>query len=74
MNILIQNKFPLTAYEMVLTLSKNTSDFRIPNTEAKYFTSSAFASPSTGGADMATLTNSSEISANKLIFPCTNRK
>lgn len=46
----------------LLTRSNITSDFLKPNTEAKYLMSSVFASPCTGGADIATPTASSEIS------------
>lgn len=39
-----------------------TSDFLTPKVEAKYLTSSALASPSVGGAEIAMPTASSEIS------------
>lgn len=57
--------FPMTQSpqcHFVLTLSKDTSDFLVPKTAARYLTNSVFASPSTGGADIAMPTPSSEIS------------
>lgn len=48
----------------ILTRSKDTSDFLSSKIEAKYLTSSAFASPSIGGAEIAMPTASSEISMN----------
>lgn len=48
----------------ILTRSKDTSDFLNSKIEAKYLTSSAFASPSIGGAEIAMPTASSEMSMN----------
>jgi len=51
-----------------LTRSKDTSDFLTPKIEARYLTSSALASPSVGGAEIAMPTASSEISMDSRFF------
>lgn len=51
-----------------LTRSKDTSDFLIPKIEARYLTSSALASPSVGGAEIAMPTASLEISMDSRFF------
>lgn len=48
----------------IITLYKDTSPFLIPNNDDIYLTSSAFASPSAGGAFICTATPSGVISGN----------